>query len=78
MDAVGQFASLQSDLASALDHVGLRVPIELTREKGTSRPVNTSARELFTPDLDARVADVFAREIKAFGYEPPPRDSPTA
>ena len=69
MDFVGRFEQLTTDLATALDHIGIDAPVELTREKGTSRPPGTPATELFTPELDARVAHVFAREIAEFGYD---------
>ena len=69
VDFVGQFSRLTTDLATALDHVGWPHPVELTREKGTSRPAHTATEARFTPELDARVADVFAREIAEFGYD---------
>jgi hypothetical protein len=69
MDFVGQFSRLTTDLATALDHVGWPHPIELTREKGTTRPADAATDAHFTPALDARVAEVFAREIAEFGYD---------
>jgi hypothetical protein len=78
VDFVGRFEQLTTDLARALEQVGIRAPVELTREKGTSRPPGARAQELFTPELDAIVSHTFAREIAEFGYEDRARAAPPA
>jgi hypothetical protein len=69
VDFVGQFADLQTDLGRALAEVGVDVPVELSREKSGSRPSSATVDAVFTPELDAKVATVFRREIAAFRYE---------
>lgn len=69
MDFVGRFENLGADLATALAAVGLDASEGLTREKSGSRPAGATGEDLFTPELDAHVARVFAREIAYFGYE---------
>src|SRR4051794_15651135 len=69
VDYVGQFRSLQDDLAHALRQIGIDTPVSLTREKAGIRPNAASADDLFTPELDQKVASVFRREIAAFEYE---------
>ena len=68
VDFVGRYESLDSDLASILDRLGIRNPPELSRQKSEVRPPDSSVESLFTPALNARVASVFAREIAALGY----------
>jgi hypothetical protein len=69
MDFVGRFEHLQEDLATVLAQVGIDAPVNLTREKGGVRPQEARSDVLFTPELDARVAQVFSRELAAFDYE---------
>jgi len=69
VDFVGQHATLEQDLATALQEVGVDVPVALTREKGGLRPEASTVDALFTSELDAHVAHVFRREIAAFGYD---------
>ena len=68
VDFVGRFEHLVDDLAEVLRRIGIDAPVELTREKATARPPELAATTTFTPELDARVAEVFAREIATFGY----------
>jgi hypothetical protein len=68
MDFVGRFEHLTDDLATVLAKVGIDAPVELTREKGASPPAVADTAAEFTPELDARVAEVFAREIAELGY----------
>ena len=53
----------------ALAQVGIDTPVSLPREKTGLRPTTATVEELFTPDLDEKVATVFRREIAAFRYE---------
>jgi hypothetical protein len=69
VDFVGRFESLTADLGHALAQVGIDQPVELTREKGGSRPAGARTEALYTPELDAVVSRAFAREIAVFGYE---------
>jgi hypothetical protein len=69
VDFVGQYRSLESDLAHALAQIGIDTPVALTREKTGLRPATATVEDLFTPELDQKVATVFRREIAAFQYE---------
>lgn len=66
VDFVGRYESLADDLRTALDRVGLDVPIDLPRVKGQYRSAEDPVE--LTDRVDARIAKVFAREIAAFGY----------
>jgi len=68
VDFVGRFETLEDDLRSVLGHVGIDPRgLDLPHEKRTTRPpssaISTAASE--------RVAQVFHREIKEFGYDLP-------
>ena len=67
MDAVGRFEHVHDDLTAILAKIGVDEPVELPREK-TARPGERDTPTVFTPELDAHVARVFAREIAEFGY----------
>jgi hypothetical protein len=69
MDYVGRFEHLSDDLATVFARVGIDAPVELTREKGGVRPTGERPEVRYTPELDARVATVFARELAHFDYE---------
>ncbi len=68
MDFIGRFEHLEDDLREALTRIGIDAPVELSREKSASRADPTRPDATFTPELDARIATVFAREIRHFGY----------
>ncbi|MGZ4675039.1 MAG: hypothetical protein ACXVJ7_03255 [Acidimicrobiia bacterium] len=69
MDYIGRYEHLTEDLARVLAHVGIDRPVELSREKSDSRVAQQDRVEArFTPELDARIASRFAREIRLFGY----------
>jgi hypothetical protein len=74
VDFVGRYEHLTDDLGRALGAVGIDVPVELPRAKGDSRPAGATVDAVYTPELDARVAAVFHREIAAFKY--PDRSRP--
>jgi Sulfotransferase family len=74
MDFIGRFEDLDADLTQALGSVGIDATVTLTKEKGASRP-REGGDAVYTPELDARVAKVFAREIRHFGY--PDRSLPS-
>ena len=69
VDFVGRYEHLEEDLTSVLRRVGIDAPATLGHEKPGPQPAATLVDELFTPELDERVATVFAREISALGYE---------
>jgi hypothetical protein len=71
VDFVGRFENLVEDLERAVAQIGLNVDVALTREKATFRPLDAAAPDVFDADGSARVADVFRREIAAFGYAAP-------
>jgi Sulfotransferase family len=68
MDFIGQVDRLDADLGTALREIGIDAPVQLSREKSTSRSDPTRPDAVFTPELDDRIARVFAREIAHFGY----------
>jgi hypothetical protein len=70
VDFVGRFEDLEGDLARALAHVGLDGAIELPRAK-VVRSKNDQPVEV-TPVVEARIAEVFANEIRTFGYSSRP------
>ncbi len=69
VDFVGQFERLDEDLGFALRHVGIVDVPNLPRAKGQFRAGNP--RVSMSPDVDARVREVFANEIRHFGYSRP-------
>lgn len=54
--------------------MGIRVTVELTREKSGSRPSSRTEDVVFNPATNARIAQVLAPEINLFGY--PDRSQP--
>jgi Sulfotransferase family len=71
VDFVGRHERLTDDLRTVLAHLGLPTDVSLTREKGNYRPRTGDADVLFDDEMSARVEQVFAREIHAFGYSRP-------
>jgi hypothetical protein len=69
VDFVGRFESLEDDLSHALARVGITDAPSLPRAKGQIR--DERAATPITPEVDARIRDVFAREIEQFGYTRP-------
>lgn len=69
VDFVGRFETLDADLTRALAEVAIRDVPELPRAKGQLRPSGTETP--ITPSVDARIRDVFAHEIREFGYSGP-------
>jgi hypothetical protein len=71
VDFVGLTERLNEDLRHVIDHLGIRADVSLGREKGNLRPPEATAADLFDAETSHRVATIFAREIAAFGFEPP-------
>ena len=69
VDFVGRFESLDDDLRRAMQHVGLLSIPDLPRAKGARR--DPRAETPITGAVDARIREVFAREIEHFGYSRP-------
>jgi hypothetical protein len=69
VDFVGRFENLDTDLARALDSVGITDVPPLPRAKGQLRSAETEVS--ITPAVDARIRQVFANEIREFGYSRP-------
>jgi hypothetical protein len=76
VDFVGRYEHLDEELQKVLDRLGIRTPVALGREKGNFRPREATVDTMFTDAMSARVERVFAREIAAFGFEPPKVASP--
>jgi hypothetical protein len=68
MDFIGRFEHLDDDLRNALTEIGIDAPVRLSREKSASRSDPDRPEAIFTSELDTRIATVFAREIRHFGY----------
>ncbi len=65
-DFIGRTENLDADLASIRERLGLSPEAEVPhRNAGPPR----SYREAYTPEMRARVAELFAVDIEAFGYE---------
>lgn len=71
VDFVGRTERLNEDLRRVIDHLGIQAEVILGREKGNLRPPNATVADLFDAETTERVAEIFAREIAAFGFEPP-------
>jgi hypothetical protein len=67
MDFIGRYEHLHDDLRTILRGIGLPMA-ELPREKGSFRPRESSAPEMFDDVLDRHVAAVFRREIECLEY----------
>jgi hypothetical protein len=68
VDFVGRYENLAADLGRALEQVGL-TNVVLPRAKGQVRERDVDTP--ITPPVDARIRQVFAREIEEFGYARP-------
>jgi len=72
VDFVGRFERLQADLVHALAEIGAPSPEDiagaLTQEKTSDRPSGAPLSDR----CHERIAEMFHREIDAFGYTPPP------
>jgi hypothetical protein len=69
VDFVGRYETLDTDLQTALDRVGVRAPGPLPRAKSEHRP--TGARTPISEAADAVIRREFAWEIEHFGYTRP-------
>ncbi len=69
VDFVGRYETLDTDLQSALDRVGVPAPGPLPRAKSEHRP--TDARTAVSEPADAVIRREFAWEIEHFGYTRP-------
>jgi Sulfotransferase family len=69
VDFVGRYESLEKDLKTALDRVGLCLKTELPRAKATFRRTNLLYRNYYDDDTRAIVARWYAREIELLDYE---------
>jgi hypothetical protein len=70
VDVVGRYESLEGDLRAILGRTGLTIQVELPRTKSGFRAPGDPER--FSARGAERVAELFHREIAAFGYECPP------
>jgi len=65
-DFIGRQESFEADLRTVLDRLGAEWPTEIPRlNSGTP----TDYRERYTDAMRDKVAEVFARDLKRFGYE---------
>ena len=68
LDRVLRYENLDAELTDVWHQLDLPGEPDLPRAKGNARPAG-HYRELYTDASRARVADVFADTIEAFGYE---------
>ena len=68
LDRVLRYENLDAELTDVWHQLDLPGKPDLPRAKGNARPAG-HYRELYTDASRARVADVFADTIEAFGYE---------
>lgn len=70
VDHVAQFANLKDELDAFADKVGLPGSIELARAKTEYRP-KAKSNDILDDQVRAKIAQVCAKEIAAFGYDAP-------
>jgi hypothetical protein len=68
MDFICRYESLDADLRTALERLGIDVPFELPHAKANTRTDHRDWREFYTPRTRDIIADAHAREIASFGY----------
>lgn len=69
VDKVCLFENLAEELEEVRKRVGLPEPLELPRAKSQFRPDKKKGyQELFGEEQEMRIAELFADEIKLFGY----------
>lgn len=66
IDFLGRTESFQADLRSVLDHLGLELPAELPHRNRSPHAHYTTYYSARSRD---RVAELFASDIEAFGYQ---------
>jgi Sulfotransferase family len=69
VDFLGRFESLEQDLRSALEQVGLSTEEALPDAKTRFRPGTVPYRDHYDEETRSIVADWYAPEIKLLGYE---------
>ena len=65
VDFIGRYETLEADLATVLDRIGLDAPVELPRDKSGYREPGVVT---FTPSLDQWINHHFGREMALLGY----------
>lgn len=68
LDFVGRYENLNEDFAAVLDRIGLSGKLEL-KQTNVSKDKRTDYRTYYNDASRQLVADWYAREIAAFGYE---------
>ena len=71
VDFVARFESLSEDLEAVSKKVGIPIDISSIKAKGTHRNRDRVISDHYDDDLIETVGRVFAREVQAFGYQPP-------
>ena len=69
VDRILRFEDLDGGLEEVRKHVGIPDPLTLPRAKSSSRKDRRSYREILTEEERDRIAEMFADEIRLFGYE---------
>jgi hypothetical protein len=68
VDRILRFENLKSELAEFLAHVGIDRMPELPHQKGNLRPRGIPYRDYYDDETRAKVAAVYADEIRLMGY----------
>jgi hypothetical protein len=68
MDFICRYETLEANLRTALEQVGITAPFELPRAKSDTRTDHRDWREFYTPRTRDIIAKAHAREIASFGY----------
>ena len=65
-DFVGRTETFDADMATVCDHIGIPAPAALPR---TNSGPGGDWRSQYTPVMRQRVADLYALDLKVYGYE---------
>ena len=69
VDRICRFEHLAEDLEAVRQHLGLPGPLELPRAKSQFRKMEAPYQEIYGEAEKAKIAAIFAEEIREFGYE---------
>ena len=65
-DFIGRTESFEADLATACEHIGIPAPVATPRRNAGP---GGDWREQYTPAMRKRVAELYAPDLRTFGYE---------
>ena len=65
-DFIGRTESFEADLATACEHIGIEPPAATPRRNAGP---GGDWRDQYTPAMRQRIADLYAPDLRVFGYE---------